>query len=41
MLKYMLDTDTCSYIMRRSNQAVLERLHRIPVGDACISAVTK
>jgi predicted transcriptional regulator len=26
MARYMLDTDTCSYIMKRSNQAVLNRL---------------
>src|SRR5215472_8957362 len=41
MLRYMLDTDTYSYIMKRSSQTVLERLQRVPVGDACISAITK
>ena len=25
MARYMLDTDTCSYIMKRSSQAVLNR----------------
>jgi len=41
MPRYMLDTDTCSYIMKRSNDAVLERLQRVPVGDVCISVITK
>ena len=26
MPRYMLDTDTCSYIMKRSNAQVLKRL---------------
>jgi tRNA(fMet)-specific endonuclease VapC len=41
MLRYMLDTDTCSYIMKRSNEAVLKRLQRVPVDDICISVITK
>ena len=41
MLRYMLDTDTCSYIMKRSNQAVLKRLQKVPVSDICISVITK
>ena len=41
MLRYMLDTDICSYIMKRSNDALLQRLQKIPVGDVCISVVTK
>jgi tRNA(fMet)-specific endonuclease VapC len=41
MSRYMLDTDTCSYIMRRSYDAVLRRLEQIPVGDVCISVITK
>ena len=39
--RYMLDTDTCSYIMKRSNQTVLKRLQAIPVMDVCISVITK
>ena len=31
MARYMLDTDTCSYIMKRSNQMVLTRLQRAKV----------
>lgn len=38
---YMLDTDTCSYIMRRSNEALVKRLARVPVSDICISVITK
>src|SRR5215469_2786671 len=41
MPRYMLDTDTCSYIMKRSNDAVLKRLQKVPVNDVCISVVTK
>ena len=41
MPRYMLDTDTCSYIMKRSNDAVLKRLQQVPVGDLCISVITK
>jgi tRNA(fMet)-specific endonuclease VapC len=41
MARYMLDTDTCSYIMKRSSQAVLDRLQAVPVTDVCISVITK
>ncbi len=41
MARYMLDTDTCSYVMKRSNRAVLTRLQAIPVPDVCISVITK
>ncbi|MGO9123735.1 MAG: type II toxin-antitoxin system tRNA(fMet)-specific endonuclease VapC [Terriglobales bacterium] len=41
MPRYMLDTDTCSYIMKRSNDAVLQRLQKVPVSDVCISVITK
>ena len=41
MLRYMLDTDTCSYIMKRSNRAVLKRLEAVAVSDACMSVITK
>ena len=41
MSRYMLDTDTCSYIMKRSNDAVLKRLQKVPVSDVCISVITK
>ena len=41
MARYMLDTDTCSYIMKRSHQSVLRRLQEVPVSEVCISVVTK
>jgi tRNA(fMet)-specific endonuclease VapC len=41
MPRYMLDTDTCSYIMKRSSDAVLKRLGTLPVSDVCISVITK
>jgi tRNA(fMet)-specific endonuclease VapC len=41
MPRYMLDTDTCSYIMRRSPDEVLKRLAKVPVSDVCISVITK
>jgi tRNA(fMet)-specific endonuclease VapC len=41
MRRYMLDTDTCSYVMKRSNMAVLDRLRSVPVAAVCISIVTK
>jgi tRNA(fMet)-specific endonuclease VapC len=37
----MLDTDTCSYIMKRSNEAVLRRLRKTPVQDVCLSVIAK
>jgi tRNA(fMet)-specific endonuclease VapC len=41
MPRYMLDTDTCSYIMKRSSDRVLKRLQKVPVGDVCISVISK
>ncbi len=41
MPRYMLDTDTCSYIMKRSNDEVLKRLQKVSVSDVCISVITK
>lgn len=41
MPRYMLDTDTCSYIMKRSHPAVLKRLQAVPVSDVCMSVITK
>jgi tRNA(fMet)-specific endonuclease VapC len=41
MPRYMLDTDTCSYIMKRSNESLLKRLAKVPVHDVCISVITK
>src|SRR3989440_10904459 len=41
MPRYMLDTDTCSYIMKRSNDAVLKQLQKVSVSDVCISVIAK
>ena len=41
MPRYMLDTDICSYIMKRSNPMVLKHLQAVPVGDVCMSVITK
>lgn len=41
MARYRLDTDTCSYIMKRSSEALLKRLRAVPVSDVCMSVMTK
>lgn len=41
MPRYMLDTDTCSYIMRRAHDALLKKLAKVAVEDVCISVITK
>ena len=41
MARYMLDTDTCSYIMKRSSEAVIKRLQSVPLDDVCISVIAK
>jgi tRNA(fMet)-specific endonuclease VapC len=41
MAEYMLDTDISSYIMKRSHEAVLRKLQKVPIGAVCISVITK
>ena len=41
MPRFMLDTDTCSCIMKRSQPLVLKRVQAVPVDDVCMSVVTK
>lgn len=41
MPRFMLDTDTCSCIMKRSHPLVLKRLQAVPVADVCMSVVTQ
>ena len=41
MALYMLDTDICSYVMKRSSQPLLKRLAAVAVADVCLSVVTK
>ncbi len=41
MPRFMLDTDTCSYIMKRSHPLLLKRLQVMDVKDVCMSVITK
>ena len=41
MVRYMLDTDTCSSIMKRSSEAVIKRLRAVPVTEVSISVITR
>ena len=41
MPRFMLGTDTCSYIMKRSHPLVLKRLQAMDVSDVCMSVITK
>jgi len=41
MPRFMLDTDTRSYIMKRSHPQVLKRLQSVPVADICMSVVPR
>ena len=37
---YMLDTDTCAFILRRSSQSLLDRIQAVPLELQVISMVT-
>ena len=37
----MLDTDVCSYVMKRSSQRLLARLRSTPPSDVCMSVITR
>lgn len=41
MPRFMLDTDTCSCIMKRSHPLLLKRLQTFSIDDVCTSVVTK
>jgi tRNA(fMet)-specific endonuclease VapC len=41
MPRYMLDTDICSFILKRSNEVVLSRLRAVPPSDVSISVITQ
>jgi tRNA(fMet)-specific endonuclease VapC len=41
MPRFMLDTDTCSYIIKRSIPSVLQRLQRVSISEVCASVITK
>lgn len=40
MKLFMLDTDTCSYIIREKPASVLEHFSKLQINQICISAVT-
>ena len=39
-MRYMLDTDTCIFITRKSEPALLARIESVPLANQCISVVT-
>jgi tRNA(fMet)-specific endonuclease VapC len=39
-VRYLLDTDTCSFIVKNHSSGIRERFSRISAGDLAISAVT-
>ena len=41
MVLYLLDTDICSYIMKRSNPKLLDKLRLIPIENIAVSVVTE
>lgn len=39
-MRYLLDTNICIYIIKRSPQQVIDRFKRLRVGDVGVSAIT-
>lgn len=39
-MRYLLDTSTCIYIIKRSPRQVIDRFKRLRVGDVGVSAIT-
>ena len=37
---YMLDTDTCAFVLRRSSEVLLEHIQRVPIERQVISMIT-
>ena len=37
---YMLDTDTCAFILRKSSPVLLNRIQQVPLLQQCVSVVT-
>ena len=37
---YMLDTDTCAFILRKSSPVLLNRIQQVPLVQQCVSVVT-
>ena len=40
MKQYMLDTDTCAFILRKTSQLLLDRIQTVPLHQQCMSVVT-
>ncbi len=40
-LRFMLDTNMASYIIKGANEAVQKRLENVPMATVCISAITQ
>ena len=40
-MKYLLDTDTCSFIMRQSRTALMDRFDSIPGNAVAMSVITQ
>lgn len=39
-MKYLLDTDICSYLIRKHPKSVIDKFKSIPLGDIGISVIT-
>ncbi|MBP6672354.1 MAG: type II toxin-antitoxin system VapC family toxin [Bacteroidetes bacterium] len=39
-MKYLLDTDICSYIIRKRPQSIIDTFKSLPVGEIGISVIT-
>ncbi len=39
-MKYLLDTDICSYLIRKRPQSLIDKLRSIPLGEIGISVMT-
>ena len=40
MIRYMLDTNTCIYIIKRKPANVIDRFRQIQISQVCISSIT-
>ncbi len=41
MPRFLLDTDTCSYVIKRRSEKLLKKLARVAIEDVAISVVTE
>ena len=39
-MKYLLDTDICSYVIRKKSRTLIDKFKSIPLGDIGISVIT-